>query len=312
MCDWQVLTRLRQLIWMERTLDHCLSQTPSFRLPAAVLDAAASQKEQDKAAKAAAKAADKAAAAADKAAARQASGKGKAKAPPPKRRKKGGDGIDSSEDEADDDEAEPEVYGGGGMGGGGGGGGTSKGGGGGGGAAPKPKAAPKPGTLPTLTFLNRVSPYLRSLSLDVCKLLTYNVVSDAPESEELEIADEITPPSLHYLMAHTHANLKRGLAGGGGLKPGGAAPAEGGRAIATGQDLAQMELRRLSPSQLLERLAPVLLALRQHCTTLSNIVPAALSEREVVDDDAAFHLDKEQESLQARFAGTQTWIEPPL
>ena len=55
----KVLQRLRQLIWMERSLDKCLGLTPSFRLPSALLDAAAEAKQAERHAKAAAKAAEK-------------------------------------------------------------------------------------------------------------------------------------------------------------------------------------------------------------------------------------------------------------
>ena len=67
-----------------------------------------------------------------------------------------------------------------------------------------------------------------------------------------------------------------------------------------------MELRRLSPPKLLQRHSPVLLTFRAHLNTLTALIPSALSEREVVDDDAAFNLDKESETLQGRF------VEPGL
>ena len=306
----KTLKRLRQLIWMERTLDECLALTPSFRLPAALLDAAGEAKEAERHAKAAAKAREKAAAAAEKAAAK-GSAMGKGKAPAAKRRKI--EQENSSDEEgggAHDDAAD--------LGGGVGGAGTSAGGGGSKDGAPAKvvgKKGPKapPGALPSLSALAKVRPYLRSLSLDVSRLLTFTLDSaEAPESEELEAADYITPPSIHYLIAHTHAHLKLGLTAGaapvGRGRPAGASAkaAGGGRGIATGQDLAQMELRRLSPASLLERLTPALGSLRAHLNTLAALVPSALSERDVVDDDVAFALDEESDSLSARF------VEPAL
>ena len=48
----KVLRRLRSLIWMERSLDRCLEVTPSFRLPMALLDAAAEKRQAKAEAKA--------------------------------------------------------------------------------------------------------------------------------------------------------------------------------------------------------------------------------------------------------------------
>ena len=165
-----------------------------------------------------------------------------------------------------------------------------------------------------MSSLAKVRPYLRSLSLEVCSLLTYTL-AEAPESEDYLVVDYMTPPSIHYLLAHTHASLKLALASStsaanaGPGRPSTALAAHRaavGTGIATGHDLAQMDLVRMTPAALLEKVAPVLRCVRQHMSTLAALIPSAISEREIVDADAAFSLDSESETLQGRF------VEPAL
>ena len=111
-----------------------------------------------------------------------------------------------------------------GTSGAGGGAGTSKGepkkkkkkgggaGGGGGGGA-----KPSFGAIPPLPHLAKVLPALRGLCLDVSSLLTFtagtgSADSQPAESEDLELSEALSPPSVHYLLQQTHSNLKKGLA----------------------------------------------------------------------------------------------------
>jgi hypothetical protein len=122
----------------------------------------------------------------------------------------------------------------------------------------------------------------------------------------VQLAEYMTPPSIHFLIEHTHAILKSGLTpaavGGGPGRPAASSTAQrGAGGGGVGHDLAAMELRRLSPPALLEQLAPTLHTLRAHCDTLAQLIPAALGEREVLDHLTAFNLDTEDSSLQERF-----------
>ena len=54
------------------------------------------------------------------------------------------------------------------------------------------------------------------------------------------------------------------------------------------------------------RWAPVFFSMRAHFESMVHLVPTALSESDVVDDDAAFEVDAERPTLQGRF------VEPAL
>ena len=168
------------------------------------------------------------------------------------------------------------------------------------------------GAIPPLAHLAKIAPALRGLSLDVSSLLTFT--SDAAttqESEELELSEELSPPSVHYLLQQTHHALKGGLAGGGG-RGGGFGGGFGGRPSAAAasagaggrahQDLAAMELKRTSPSELLRKLAPALGSLPAHMRNLASLTPSTLSDGAVVDHEAAFGVGREDERLACRFA----------
>lgn len=328
----KVLARLKQLLWMERQLDMCLAATPSFRLPAAIVSersigktkakGAAAGKESGPEGKAGRKDVTGASKGGGKA---KAPANGKAKAKLKKARRSNGSDIDSDSDSEGvagmaegDDEDDDEVMGAedgadrGGM--------SAQGGGASSSTLPtkekavKAKAAPKPTSqLPSLTHLGKVLPYLRGLSVDVCTLLTFVPAFDEqPESEELELNELLTPPSVHYLLAHLHSCLKLGLtpaAAPTGFGRSGAAassaPAASKPSI-SGHDLSAMELRRLGPTALLRRLVPALATFRRHATMLSEIVPQVLDcPSHVHNVEAAFGAN-EKEDEQSRF------VEPAL
>ena len=83
-----------------------------------------------------------------------------------------------------------------------------------------------------------------------------------------------------------------------------AAPA----AAPPGSDLASMELRRLSPCELLQRLLPTLLTYPEHLRLLKSICPQRLRDGDVIDHAAAFGAEgaDEHDALEARF------VEPAL
>jgi len=321
----KVLARLKQLLWMERSLERCLCLTPTFKLPAAIVGPPADKRDKKVAGGTAKVAAAKQAAAAGKAAvsngkgkaAAAGNGKGKAKAPPPKKkaRRSNGSDVDSDEDEEmgevaeeedNEEEAEGEGEGEESV--------AAKGGGGGGGSSAagdkkdKAKAGPKPSSnLPALTALGRVSAYLRSTTPDACELLTFTSALDAnADTEELELHELLTPPSVHYLLSHLHATLKHGLVQRRVGRPGAAPSAAAAAAANSGHDLASMELARLSPAALLQRLLPALLTLRRHTIMLSETIPQVLDAPGwVVDHQAAFGGEEDKQE-------TTRFVEPAL
>ena len=218
----RVLQRLRQLLWMERTLDFCLSCTPTFQLPTALLlgagKTAGEQKKKPPTAEAQAKAEERALKAL---AASKGKGKGKAVAPPNKKARKAREDVcsdSSDDDDADDNDAPPPETDGFGAG-------TSAAGGAAAAPAhdgtndgvsskPKAKVGPRvpPGALPLMSSLARLRPFLRGLSLDVCSMLTFlPSPAEQPESEGLELLETLgSPPSLHFLIELTHQKLRAG------------------------------------------------------------------------------------------------------
>ena len=302
----KVLARLKQLLWMERSLDHCLALTPSFRLPAAVARPEDSKPKTTKTAGGG----SKGKAISSKGGSKAFASKGKAKAkPPPKKKARIGSDVDSDSDGAMGDTG---VYDDGGVtlaeadvAMGPGNAGTSMNGG----AAESvagvaKKAGPKPTTaLPNLTALAKVLPYLRALTVDACMLLTFTKsLFETPESEDLELNELLTAPSVHYLITHLNETLKRGLSSAP-VFPTSTAPANAasGGGSAAGRGLASMELARLRPSGLLQRLRPALMTFRRHAKTLSDMVPTVLDLPSYVSShDAAFG-GGETEDDQLRF-----------
>ena len=104
----KVLSRLRQLTWMERALDACLAATPRFRIPGVLPEedpkavaraSAKAEREAEKAAARAGKEAERAEKRAEKAAAK----------PKKKKAKKGSDVEDSEPEEDHGAETDPEA-----------------------------------------------------------------------------------------------------------------------------------------------------------------------------------------------------------
>ena len=116
---------------------------------------------------------------------------------------------------------------------------------------------------------------------------------------------ELTPPSLHYLLAHLHSRLKHALGGGSSFGFGGAKPLSSSlsRPVSSGcrvQDLASKELQSLTGPALLARLRPVLLSLRAHVQQLHELLPVYLPSTAPPASAAAFG-GPETEAEQSRF-----------
>ena len=116
---------------------------------------------------------------------------------------------------------------------------------------------------------------------------------------------------MHFLLAHLHETLKKGLTQRkvgrfGGSTAASAASASAASHSTSGHDLASMELARLSPAALLQRLLPALLTLRRHTKVLLEGVPTVLdSPAWVVDADAAWGAAEDERAV-GRF------VEPAL
>ena len=298
----KVVKRLRQLTWMERTLDRCLGHTPSFKLPSALLSAGGALRPARKEALEPKRSTDARAEerALKAAAVARGKGKGKEKVVALKSKKKMRAGSDVESDGETVEDLADDIAGDAGLGAG-----TSAG-------PSKPaaceKKAKKPspkapaGALPTLPCLARVRPCLRGLSLDVSRLLTFSAISEQPESEELELVEALTPPAVHYLVSQLFDTVKLGLADASSMS---VVRGSTSGAPTRAQDLSAMERRRLTPAALLARLKPALLTFRVHMKVLAELIPTTLRESDVVDAEAAFG-GREDDQLNTRF------VEPAL
>ena len=293
----KVLTRLHQLVWLERRLNHCLGLTPNLRLPGVMRDDAAAARAQ---AKQVAKAEKEAAREAEKAVKSAAM----PKKPKAKKRKTRGSDVDSSSDEDGDGtdaeaeaEAEPDAAAAS----------SSK--------TPKAsKAAAKPKAAAALGLqlknLERFAPHLRGISIKTSVILTYNesitrkMMDTAGETAGAETF-QLTPASMHYLLSHLHTKLKAAL--GGTARFPSATRSAAGNALAV-QDLSSVELQGVDSAALLKQIKPVLLTFREHVEALHELLeskqhlradPRLIDEVDILGAQSA---SAEDEEVSVQFA----------